>query len=98
MNNLLSKLGLVSLKEEEPKADNVSNGNGSGNSSDSDSNGKKETEKVVVFDDQDVCDKYIKSLDPKEWKNQDHYRVLGLSKRRIDATESEIKKACKWRR
>ena len=22
---------------------------------------------------------YLKSLDPKEWKNQDHYAVLGLA-------------------
>lgn len=25
---------------------------------------------------------YLKSLDPKDWKNQDHYAVLGLKKMR----------------
>ncbi|CCX05214.1 DnaJ domain-containing protein [Pyronema domesticum] len=31
--------------------------------------------------------------DPKDWKNQDHYAVLGLSKYRWRATEEQIKKA-----
>ena len=30
-------------------------------------------------------------LDPKEWKTQDHYAVLGLSSRRYKATDYEIK-------
>ncbi|KAK3102342.1 hypothetical protein FSP39_010641 [Pinctada imbricata] len=34
-------------------------------------------------------------LDPKEWKNQDHYAVLGLGKLRYKATENQIKKAYK---
>ncbi|KAJ2821757.1 hypothetical protein FBU31_004804, partial [Coemansia sp. 'formosensis'] len=32
-------------------------------------------------------------LDPTEWKNQDHYRVLGLSELRFRATPAQIKKA-----
>ncbi|CAI9729211.1 dnaJ homolog subfamily C member 2-like [Octopus vulgaris] len=35
------------------------------------------------------------SLDPREWKNQDHYAVLGLKKLRINATANHIKKAYK---
>ncbi|KAI5794376.1 DnaJ domain-containing protein [Peziza echinospora] len=31
--------------------------------------------------------------DPKDWKNQDHYAVLGLSKYRWRATDEQIKKA-----
>ncbi|CAH1759853.1 23591_t:CDS:10 [Entrophospora sp. SA101] len=31
--------------------------------------------------------------DPKEWKEQDHYAVLGLSKYRWDATDEQIKRA-----
>lgn len=27
---------------------------------------------------------YLRSLDPKEWKEQDHYAVLGLKKLRYD--------------
>ncbi|CUS11701.1 unnamed protein product [Tuber aestivum] len=33
------------------------------------------------------------SRDPKDWKNQDHYAVLGLSKYRYKATDEQIKKA-----
>ncbi|XP_055622357.1 dnaJ homolog subfamily C member 2 [Toxorhynchites rutilus septentrionalis] len=36
---------------------------------------------------------YLKSLDPKDWKNQDHYAVLGLKKMRFEATEDDIKRA-----
>lgn len=36
---------------------------------------------------------YLLSLDPKEWKSQDHYRVLGLQLKRHAATEHDIKKA-----
>lgn len=35
------------------------------------------------------------SLDPREWKKQDHYAVLGLGKLRINATSNMIKKAYK---
>ncbi|KZO90991.1 DnaJ-domain-containing protein [Calocera viscosa TUFC12733] len=31
------------------------------------------------------------TLDPKEWKKQDHYKVLGLSKYRYKATQDQIK-------
>lgn len=37
---------------------------------------------------------YLRSLDPKEWKDQDHYAVLGLKKLRHRATEDIIKRAC----
>ncbi|KAH7101248.1 DnaJ-domain-containing protein [Auriculariales sp. MPI-PUGE-AT-0066] len=33
------------------------------------------------------------ALDPKEWKSQDHYAVLGLSKFRFRATEEQIRVA-----
>ncbi|KAL5278168.1 DNAJC2 family protein [Megaselia abdita] len=36
---------------------------------------------------------FLKSLDPKEWKDQDHYKVLGLELKRIEATEDDIKRA-----
>lgn len=36
---------------------------------------------------------YLRSLDPKEWKNQDHYKVLGIGGLRIKATEDIIKTA-----
>lgn len=38
---------------------------------------------------------YLRSLDPKEWKDQDHYAVLGLKKLRHKATEDVIKRAYK---
>ncbi|GFS89032.1 dnaJ homolog subfamily C member 2 [Nephila pilipes] len=36
---------------------------------------------------------YLRNLDPKDWKNQDHYAVLGLKKKRFLAKDSELKKA-----
>merc|ERR1712048_325201 len=40
---------------------------------------------------------FLRSLDPKETKDQDHYRVLGMSKIRIDATDDQIKKAHRFK-
>ncbi len=37
--------------------------------------------------------KYLETLDPKEWKDQDHYKVLGLENLRYKATSHQIKKA-----
>lgn len=39
--------------------------------------------------------KYLEKCCPKEWKEQDHYKVLGLSKLRFQATPGQIKTACK---
>ena len=36
---------------------------------------------------------YLKSLDPAEWKDHDHYHVLGLQSKRINATAADIKNA-----
>ena len=36
---------------------------------------------------------FLRSLDPKECKDQDHYRVLGLAKLRGRATDEQIRKA-----
>lgn len=39
----------------------------------------------VVADDKfdiDIDITYLRSLDPKEWKDQDHYHVLGIKKLR----------------
>lgn len=38
--------------------------------------------------------KYLRSLDPRDWKDQDHYAVLGLKNLRHRATEEIIKRAC----
>uniref|UniRef100_A0A7N5KP34 DnaJ homolog subfamily C member 2 n=1 Tax=Ailuropoda melanoleuca TaxID=9646 RepID=A0A7N5KP34_AILME len=37
----------------------------------------------------------LKTLDPKDWKNQDHYAVLGLGHVRYKATQRQIKAAHK---
>ncbi|KAL2777486.1 dnaJ-like protein subfamily C member 2 isoform 2 [Daubentonia madagascariensis] len=37
----------------------------------------------------------LKTLDPKDWKNQDHYAVLGLGRVRYKATQRQIKAAHK---
>ncbi|XP_012223305.1 dnaJ homolog subfamily C member 2 [Linepithema humile] len=38
---------------------------------------------------------YLRSLDPRDWKDQDHYAVLGLKNLRHKATEDIIKRAYK---
>ncbi|XP_032520104.2 dnaJ homolog subfamily C member 2 [Danaus plexippus] len=50
----------------------------------------KDKNEEIVFED-DVG--YLRSLDPKEWKKQDHYAVLGMKKLRIEATDDDIKRA-----
>ncbi|XP_046427498.1 dnaJ homolog subfamily C member 2 isoform X2 [Neodiprion virginianus] len=54
------------------------------------------------FDDEDTTEykfdddlEYLRSLDPKEWKEQDHYAVLGMADLRHRATEDDIKRAYK---
>ena len=44
--------------------------------------------------DDDEGDDVLLNLDPKKWKDQDHYAVMGLSKLRYRATDIQIKKAC----
>lgn len=36
-------------------------------------------------------------LDPTQWKEQDHYAILGLGKLRYRASAEDIKKACECR-
>lgn len=55
-------------------------------------------EEDAAFEMDEECPQYIKyisSLDPKKHKDQDHYKVLGLSKLRYQATEDQIRRACK---
>jgi len=40
---------------------------------------------------------FLRSLDPKESKDQDHYKVLGISKLRYEATDLQIKKAYRFK-
>jgi len=51
-------------------------------------------ESDVTPEDEEDLD-YLYSLDPKEWKNQDHYAVLGLKNVRYKASEDDIKRAYK---
>lgn len=44
-------------------------------------NERSESEEKLS-DEFEVDVNYLKSLDPKEWKDQDHYAVLGLGKLR----------------
>ena len=39
-------------------------------------------------------DEYLRSLDPRNWKEQDHYKIFGLKSKRFFASEQEIKSAC----
>merc|ERR1719507_1757705 len=58
------------------------------------SESEEELDAEVEFED-DL--EYLRSLDPKETKDQDHYRVLGLSKLRMAATDDQIKKAHRFK-
>jgi len=49
-------------------------------------------EETTIVDFEDDID-YLKSLDPKKWKAQDHYAVLGLKTARYKATAGDIKSA-----
>jgi len=49
-------------------------------------------EEEELSDDEEESPELLRS-DPKDWKNQDHYAVLGLSKLRLKATEEDLKKA-----
>ncbi|XP_061402353.1 dnaJ homolog subfamily C member 2 [Musca vetustissima] len=51
------------------------------------------SEEKLLNDEFEVDINYLKSLDPKEWKNQDHYKVLGLEKLRFNATDDDIRRA-----
>ena len=57
----------------------------------SSSSSEDESEEVEVTFEDDLD--YLRSLDPKETKEQDHYKVLGIAKLRIKATDEQIKKA-----
>lgn len=49
-----------------------------------------------VLDEQKIEDvdvEYLRSLDPKEWKKQDHYKVLGIKNLRYEASDEIIKVA-----
>uniref|UniRef100_A0A2C9LJJ1 Uncharacterized protein n=1 Tax=Biomphalaria glabrata TaxID=6526 RepID=A0A2C9LJJ1_BIOGL len=60
---------------------------------DSSSSESEEEAEEDQFDDED--ESLLLRLDPKEWKKQDHYAVLGLSKLRYRASEDQIKRAYK---
>ncbi|XP_040581770.1 dnaJ homolog subfamily C member 2 [Lepeophtheirus salmonis] len=50
----------------------------------------EEEETEIEFED-DI--EYLRSLDPKECKDQDHYKVLGLASLRYKSTDDQIKRA-----
>lgn len=54
-------------------------------------NGEEEEDDDVVFED---CED-LPNMDPNDWKDQDHYKVLGLGKLRYRATPKQIKAAHK---
>ncbi|CAG0885247.1 unnamed protein product [Cyprideis torosa] len=50
---------------------------------------QRSAENVTIEEDLE----YLKCLDPRAWKDQDHYRVLGLQKYRFYASDEDIKRA-----
>ncbi|KAF6025012.1 DNAJC2 [Bugula neritina] len=61
--------------------------------SSSDTDGEDTENSDADFDEDDEA--FLRTLDPKEWRHQDHYVVLGLSKLRYQATVSQIRNAYK---
>ncbi|RUS72161.1 hypothetical protein EGW08_020077 [Elysia chlorotica] len=59
----------------------------------SSSESEEEEEEEDQFDEED--ESLLLRLDPREWKKQDHYAVLGLSKLRHRASDDQIKRAYK---
>ena len=53
-----------------------------------------DNEEITDYPFEDDLD-FLRSLDPKKWKDQDHYAVLGIKNLRHKATEDIIKRACK---
>lgn len=45
-----------------------------------------------VDDNDPSGDEYLKKLDPRQWKEQDHYAILGLKKERFKATDEDIRR------
>jgi len=68
---------------------NCTRGLSIGNESLSDS----ESEASDIEDDFEDDILYLRSLDPKECKDQDHYKVLGIPNLRFQATDDQIKRA-----
>ncbi|KAK0632959.1 DnaJ domain-containing protein [Immersiella caudata] len=57
---------------------------------------QERAKKVEENDDSDISepeDPMMLQRDAKDWKSQDHYKVLGLSRYRYKATEEQIKRA-----
>jgi DnaJ family protein C protein 2 len=65
------------------------------NSSSADLSSQENLDNFMDKDDEKYY-KYISKLDPNNFKDQDHYRVLGLSSLRYKATMGQIKAACKY--
>ena len=61
--------------------------------SSSDSSDDESEEVEVEFED-DIT--FLRSLDPKAVKDQDHYKVLGLTQLRAKATPDQIKRAHRY--
>ena len=61
-----------------------------GDATDAADNEEEDSSSELVVED-DIA--FLRTLCPKEWKKQDHYKVLGLTKLRHKATEDDIKKA-----
>lgn len=49
---------------------------------------------LLMDPDDQIYINYMTNLDPKDSHEQDHYRVIGLSQLRYQATKAQIKAAC----
>uniref|UniRef100_A0A915JN43 J domain-containing protein n=1 Tax=Romanomermis culicivorax TaxID=13658 RepID=A0A915JN43_ROMCU len=66
------------------------------NDDDDTTNNSSSEDDEALFDKEDKAyEKFLKNLDPTKFKEQDHYKVLGLSKLRYLATIKQVKLAYK---
>ncbi|CAF1120972.1 unnamed protein product [Adineta steineri] len=60
---------------------------------DDDNDDEKENDQLDI--DWDKHESYLRKLNLSEWKDQDHYKVLGLAKLRYKATQKQVRSAHK---
>lgn len=85
LNEYLIELGVIKRKRKPIKANKM-------NGSASKVNGVDKTVKgnpIRFIEDE----KYLIGLDPRNWKEQDHYAVLGLKHLRINANDDDVRRA-----
>lgn len=78
-----------------PEEHEVLDANGESHNGIVDNNNGYDDRQLYDQQEDEISEDYLQSLDPKEWKSQDHYAVLGLKSIRFRADEEQIKRKYK---